>query len=35
MARNSPNRNDYYEASIIDTRLREMQLLAKEQAARK
>ncbi len=35
MARNSPNRNDYYEASIIDTRLREMQSLAKEQAARK
>ena len=35
MARSSQNRNDYYEASIIDTRLREMQSLAKEQAARK
>ena len=35
MARSSRERNDYYEASIIDTRLREMQSLAKEQAARK
>lgn len=35
MARSSQNRTDYYEASIIDTRLREMQSLAKEQAARK
>ena len=35
MARHSKERNDYYEASIIDTRLREMQELAKEQAARK
>ena len=35
MARGSANKADYYEASIIDTRLREMQSLAKEQAARK
>ena len=34
MARGSQARTDYYEASIIDTRLREMQALAKEQAAR-
>ncbi len=34
MARSSAQRADYYEASIIDTRLREMQSLAKEQAAR-
>ncbi|MEG1202103.1 MAG: peptidase M48, partial [Comamonas sp.] len=34
LARSSTQRADYYEASIIDTRLREMQLLAKEQAAR-
>ena len=34
LARSSTQRTDYYEASIIDTRLREMQSLAKEQAAR-
>ena len=35
MARSSRNSADYYEASIIDTRLREMQSLAREQATRK
>ena len=35
MARSSQQTADYYEASIIDTRLRELQSLAKEQATDK